>query len=102
MGLELVVPEEFRLNQITSVWIPDGVDDQRVRQALLRDYRIEIGRGLGEFAGRVWRIGLMGDSSRSEYVFAILAAFEDILPRVGFEVPHGGGVAAASVSLLPD
>ena len=99
-GLKLVVPEESRLDQITPVWIPEGIDDLEVRQALLRDYRIEIGRGLGDFAGKVWRIGLMGDSSRAEYVLGLLAALEEILPRVGFEVPHGAGVAAASKSLV--
>jgi alanine-glyoxylate transaminase/serine-glyoxylate transaminase/serine-pyruvate transaminase len=99
-GLHLVVPEESRLDQITPVWIPDGIDDLAVRQALLRDYRIEIGRGLGDFAGKVWRIGLMGESSRAEYVLGLLAALEEVLPRLGFEVPHGAGVAAASTSLV--
>ncbi len=99
-GLRLVVPEESRLDQITPVWIPDGIDDLAVRQALLRDYRIEIGRGLGDFAGKVWRIGLMGESSRAEYVLGLLAALEEVLPRLGFEVPHGAGVAAASRSLV--
>jgi alanine-glyoxylate transaminase/serine-glyoxylate transaminase/serine-pyruvate transaminase len=99
LGLKLVVPEGFRLDQITPIWIPEGVDDQQVRQMLLREYRIEIGRGLGEFAGKVWRIGLMGDSSKPEYILALLAALEQILPRVEFEVPYGAGVAAASRSL---
>ena len=99
LGLSLVVPEGYRLDQITSVWIPDGIDDTQVRQALLRDYRIEIGRGLGEFAGKVWRIGLMGESSRPEYVLGVLAALEEILTRLEYEVPAGGGVAAASRAL---
>ena len=99
LGLDLVAPEGFRLDQITPVWIPDGVDDAEVRQALLREYGIEIGRGLGEFAGKVWRIGLMGDSSKAQYVFALLSALEEVLPRVGFEVPRGAGVASASTSL---
>ena len=99
LGLDLVAPEGFRLDQITPVWIPDGVDDAEVRQALLREYGIEIGRGLGDFAGKVWRIGLMGDSSKAQYVFALLSALEEILPRVGFETPRGVGVASASESL---
>jgi alanine-glyoxylate transaminase/serine-glyoxylate transaminase/serine-pyruvate transaminase len=96
LGLALVAPEGFRLDQITPVWIPEGVDDARVRQILLREHGIEIGRGLGQFAGKVWRIGLMGDSSKAEYVLALLAALEDILPRLGYEVPPGAGVGAAS------
>ncbi len=96
LGLDLVAPDDYRLDQITAIWIPDGVDDDQVRQSLLRDYQIEIGKGLGEFSGKAWRIGLMGDSSKAEYVLAVLAALEEILPRVGYEVPQGAGVAGAS------
>ena len=99
LGMELVAPEGFRLDQITPFWIPKGVDDGVVRQRLLREYGIEIGRGLGQFAGMVWRIGLMGESSKPEYVFALLAALEKILPEVGYEVPQGAGVGAASRTL---
>ena len=99
LGLKLVAPEGFRLDQITPLWIPEGVKDAQVRTALLREYGIEIGRGLGQFADKVWRIGLMGDSSKAENVYALLAALEDILPRVGYEVPRGAGVAAASREL---
>ena len=96
LGMELVAPEEYRLDQITPVWIPDGVDDDEVRRALLREYSVEIGRGLGEFAGKVWRVGLMGESSKPEHVLALLSALESIFERVGYEVPHGAGVGAAS------
>ena len=99
LGLELVVDEEHSLDQITPVWIPEGVDDLEVRQKLLREYTIEIGRGLGDFAGKVWRIGLMGESSRAHNVLAFLSAIEEILPGVGYEVARGAGVAAASRSL---
>ena len=96
LGLECVVPAEHRLAQITVVGIPDGVDDIQVRQRLLRGYGIEIGGGLGELAGRVWRIGLMGESSKAEYVLALLSALESVLPESGYEVASGAGVAAAS------
>lgn len=99
LGLSIVVPEEFQLDQVTPVWIPEGVDDAYVRQSLLRDYGIEIGRGLGDFAGKVWRVGLMGESSKPGYIFGLLSALEEILPRAGFEVPVGAGVASASKSL---
>ena len=99
LGLPLVVPERYRLPQITVVAIPDGVDDLAVRSALLSRYGIEIGRGLGEFAGKVWRIGLMGESSKAEHIYALLAALEEILPGAGYEVPRGSGVAAASKTL---
>lgn len=96
LGLDLVAPEKFRLPQITPVWIPDGIDDGQVRQALLEEYGIEIGRGLGQFANKVWRIGLMGESSKPEYIYTLLAALESILPRMGYEITKGSGVAAAS------
>ena len=96
LGLECVVPAEHRLAQITVVRIPNGIDDMQVRQRLLRGYGIEIGGGLGELAGRVWRVGLMGESSKSEYVLALLSALERVLPEVGYEVAGGVGVAAAS------
>ena len=99
LGLDLVVDEEHSLDQITPVWIPEGVDDMEVRQKLLQKFTIEIGRGLGDFAGRVWRIGLMGESSRAHNVLAFLSAMEEILPGVGYEVAQGAGVAAASQSL---
>ena len=99
LGLECVVPSEHRLAQITVVRIPDGVDDMQVRQRLLRGYGLEIGGGLGELAGRVWRIGLMGESSKSEYVLALLSALESVLPESGYEVAGGVGVAAASSEL---
>ncbi len=99
LGLEPVVPREHALDQITPVWIPEGVDDDTVRRLLLREHSIEIGKGLGQLAGRVWRVGLMGESSKPEYILALLAALEGILPRVGFEVPQGAGVGAASKSL---
>ena len=99
LGMSLVVQKEFRLHQITPVWVPDGVDEARLRQILLREYSIEIGMGLGEFRGKVWRIGLMGESSKSEYVLALLSALEETLPRLDFEVPRGAGVGAASAML---
>ncbi len=99
LGLALVVSDEFRLDQITPVWVPEGIDELAIRQSLLRDYSIEIGRGLGEFAGKVLRIGLMGESSKPEHVYGLLAALEEILPRLGYEVARGAGVTAASSSL---
>ncbi|GAA0851973.1 alanine--glyoxylate aminotransferase family protein [Aliiglaciecola litoralis] len=60
MGLSLVVEQDFRLPQLNTVYIPDGVDDAKVRSCLLNEFNLEIGAGLGVLAGKVWRIGLMG------------------------------------------
>jgi len=102
LGLNLVVSKEHMLDQITPVWIPEGIDDSEIRQSLLQKYNIEIGRGLGDFAGKVWRIGLMGESSRAENVLLILSALEKLLPVAGYEIAPGMGVAAASKFLATD
>jgi alanine-glyoxylate transaminase / serine-glyoxylate transaminase / serine-pyruvate transaminase len=79
LGMTLHVPAAHRLPSLTTVRIPDGVDDAAVRTRLLRDYGIEIGGGLGTLKGRVWRIGLMGHSSRVENVELLLGALRRIL-----------------------
>lgn len=81
LGLGLHVALEHRLPSLTSVLIPEGVDDAGVRRRLLSDYGIEIGGGLGELKGRVWRVGLMGHSSREENVLLLLAALKRLLGR---------------------
>lgn len=96
LGLGFLVPESYRLDQITAVNIPDGVDDATVRQRLLREHSIEIGKGFGPFDGNVWRIGLMGESSKAEYLLALLSGLEGILPDEGYEVAQGAAVSAAS------
>ncbi|CAB3394256.1 MULTISPECIES: pyridoxal-phosphate-dependent aminotransferase family protein [Kyrpidia] len=95
MGLKLYADERHRLPQLTSVWIPDGVEDTLVRNRLLNEYGIEIGGGLGEVKGRVWRIGLLGHSSRRRNVLLLLGALEQILRSVGYSVESGIGCQAA-------
>ena len=79
LGLTLLVPRDHRLSTLTTVKVPEGVDDAKLRMRLLDEYNIEIGGGLGELKGRVWRIGLMGFSSRVENVWLLLNAFENLL-----------------------
>lgn len=79
LGLEMHVPLEHRLPSLTTVKIPQGVDEAAVRSTLLNRYNIEIAGGLGELKGNVWRIGLMGYSSREENVLALLAALGEVL-----------------------
>jgi alanine-glyoxylate transaminase / serine-glyoxylate transaminase / serine-pyruvate transaminase len=80
LGLKLHVPLDYRLPSLTTVKVPDGVDELSVRQGLLHGYNIEISGGLGELKGKVWRIGLMGFSSRRENVSLLLSALADLLP----------------------
>ena len=102
IGIGLLADQDHRLNPLTTAVVPDGIDDATVRSALLRDYNIEIGGGLGELRGRVWRIGLMGDSARETNVFALLSALERILTAQGYEVAQGASLAAAQQALAND
>ena len=68
IGLEFVVDASYRLPQLNLVKIPEGVDEAAVRKRLLSEFNLEIGAGLGAFAGKVWRIGLMGYSARQENI----------------------------------
>jgi alanine-glyoxylate transaminase / serine-glyoxylate transaminase / serine-pyruvate transaminase len=81
MGLELLVPEEHRLVSLTTVKVPEGVDEALVRMRMMREYNIEIAGGLGALKGKIWRIGLMGYSSRTENVLLLLHALSQILAR---------------------
>jgi alanine-glyoxylate transaminase/serine-glyoxylate transaminase/serine-pyruvate transaminase len=97
MGLSMLVPESIRLPMLNAVRIPDGVEDMAVRKVLLTQYGIEIGGGLGQFAGKVWRIGLMGHSCRRKNVLLLLAAVETVLKSEGYPVRPGALDAATQV-----
>jgi len=80
LGLTLHVADPaHRAPSLTTVRVPDGVDEAAVRGRLLSEYSIEIAGGLGDLKGRIWRIGLMGHSSREENVLLLLAALRRIL-----------------------
>jgi alanine-glyoxylate transaminase/serine-glyoxylate transaminase/serine-pyruvate transaminase len=81
LGFRLFAAEGQRLPQLTSAWLPDGVDDAAVRRALLDRYGIEVGGGLGAVAGKAWRIGCMGHTARLRNVSLLLAAVEEVLAR---------------------
>jgi len=81
LGLSFIVPADERLSQLNAVFIPKGVDDAKVRQFLLNEYNLEIGAGLGAFAGKAWRIGLMGYAARNENVTLCLAALKEALKQ---------------------
>lgn len=99
LGLEVLADPQYRLNPLTAALIPAGVDEAVVRRKLINDYNIEIGAGLGDLQGKVWRIGLMGESARESNVFAFLSALERILPDQGYEVAYGSSLAAAQQAL---
>jgi alanine-glyoxylate transaminase/serine-glyoxylate transaminase/serine-pyruvate transaminase len=79
LGLPPFVPVERRLPTLTTPCIPDAVDDAAVRTRLLQDFNIEIAGGFGPLKGKVWRVGLMGYSSRRENILLLLAALEHLI-----------------------
>jgi alanine-glyoxylate transaminase/serine-glyoxylate transaminase/serine-pyruvate transaminase len=96
LGLTYSAVEGHQLPQLNAVKVPAGVDDLAVRKQLLSDFGIEIGGGLGDFKGKVWRIGIMGHNSRAQCVLLVLAALERCLAAQGHKAPPGAGVAAAN------
>jgi len=99
MGLAMVVAPEHRLPQLNLVSIPDGVDDALVRTALLQEFDLEIGAGLGALAGKTWRIGLMGFASNRRNVLYCLGALEAVLAREGAPIAAGKALPAARAAL---
>jgi len=97
LGLECAVEADLRTPMLTSVRIPEGVQDGAVRQVLRQRHRIEIGGGLGPLAGRVWRIGLMGHGARPESVARVLLGLADALAAQGRRVNGATALDAAGV-----
>ena len=76
MGFEFLVKEGYRLPMLNAVKLPPGLDDASTRSRLLNEYNIEVGGGLGDFAGKIWRVGLMGNSSSANHVNQLLGALK--------------------------
>lgn len=98
LGLSFVVKPEYRLPQLNAVAFPESIDDSGVRNALLNDYDLEIGAGLGALAGKVWRIGLMGFSSNPGNVYLCLSALGNVLSEMGHDCDPAKAVAAAKAT----
>ncbi|HQU45800.1 MAG TPA: aminotransferase class V-fold PLP-dependent enzyme, partial [Pirellulales bacterium] len=96
IGIGYTAAEGHQLPMLNAVRVPDGVDDAAVRRGLLERFGIEIGGGLGEFKGKVWRIGLMGHGSRSRNVLSFLSALEQLLTEQGHHFDAGASIAAAN------
>lgn len=79
LGFEYLVEEAYRLPMLNAVKIPQGSDDATIRSRLLTEYNIEIGNGLGDFSGKIFRIGLMGESANVNYVNMLIAALKDVM-----------------------
>jgi (S)-ureidoglycine-glyoxylate aminotransferase len=95
MGLSLFGDQAHKMPNVTGVVIPPGIDGERVRQALLKVFNIEIGSSFGPLHGRIWRIGSMGYNARTDCVLSTLTAFETVLAAEGHRMTRGAGVDAA-------
>ncbi len=95
MGLAPFAREGYRIPMLLSVKVPGGVDDLSVRRDLLGGSGVEIGGGLGPTKGKIWRIGLLGQSSQRQNVFLAIGALEAALGRQGHRLEPGAGAAAA-------
>jgi alanine-glyoxylate transaminase/serine-glyoxylate transaminase/serine-pyruvate transaminase len=97
MGLKFLVKEQYRLPQMNAVMIPESIQarEAEVRKTLLNEFNIEIGAGLGPLAGKIWRIGMMGYSSKPENVMLCLSALGSVLADMGQPVKVGEAEAAA-------
>jgi alanine-glyoxylate transaminase/serine-glyoxylate transaminase/serine-pyruvate transaminase len=79
LGFEFIVKPDYRLPMLNAVRLPEGLEDAPSRQRLLNDFNIEVGGGLGAFAGKIWRIGLMGNSSTVNHINTLIGALKTIL-----------------------
>jgi alanine-glyoxylate transaminase/serine-glyoxylate transaminase/serine-pyruvate transaminase len=98
MGLSLHAQEGYRLPPLTTVRVPEGIDELKLRQGLLYDHNIEIGGGIGAMQGKILRIGLMGYGSTEPNVLSLLFALEDGFIKQGYQLERGAGVEAAVFS----
>ena len=78
-GFKLFAQEGYRLPMLTSVVLPDWVDDAKTRSRLLNEYNIEVGAGLGWLKGKIWRVGLMGETCKTRYIHCLMGALREIL-----------------------
>ncbi|MDO8826878.1 alanine--glyoxylate aminotransferase family protein [Methylophaga sp.] len=86
---------QHKMTNVVGVYIPDGVDGEAVRQAMLLDFGIEIGTSFGPLRGKIWRIGTMGYNARKDAVLTTLASLENVLRRAGHALPAGEAVDEA-------
>jgi (S)-ureidoglycine-glyoxylate aminotransferase len=100
MGLKLFGDLSHKMPNVTGVYIPEGVNGDRVRLGLLNDFNIEIGTSFGPLHGKIWRIGAMGYNARKDCVLATLAGMETVLAAEGYKFNRGAGVDAARQSYL--
>lgn len=98
LGLAFIVPEDERLPQLNAVTVPEGVNEADVRKQLLEQFNLEIGAGLGDLAGKVWRIGLMGHASNPKNVMLCVNALESVLSQYNAHINKGEATQAVAAA----
>jgi alanine-glyoxylate transaminase/serine-glyoxylate transaminase/serine-pyruvate transaminase len=91
LGFRYVVEEKYRLPVLNTVYLPEGIDESKLRTDLLNKYNIEVGAGAGVFAGKILRIGLMGESCTKNNVNVLVGAMEELLRLAGRQLPVASG-----------
>ena len=94
-GLTVFGDDAHRMTNVTGVYIPDGIDGERISATMRDHFEIEIGSAFGPLQGRIWRIGAMGYNAMRHKVLLTLGALEACLRREGFILPAGEAVVAA-------
>jgi len=100
LGFTYAADPEHQLPMLNAVNLPDTVVDAQMRSALLENHNIEIGGGLGEFKGKVWRIGIMGHSAKRENVLGLLEALEKLFMENHIISEPGAACNAANTVYL--
>jgi (S)-ureidoglycine---glyoxylate transaminase len=95
MNLKVYGDVAHKMPNVTGAWIPEGVNADRVRNAMLNEFNIEIGTSFGPLHGKIWRLGAMGYNARRDCVLLTLAALEVVLAAEGHKFTRGAGVDAA-------
>jgi alanine-glyoxylate transaminase/serine-glyoxylate transaminase/serine-pyruvate transaminase len=95
MGLEMVAAPAHRMITVIAIKAPAGIEEAKVRRRMLDEHNLEIAGGFGQFAGKIFRIGLMGYGAHRNNVLLVLATLEKVLGEFGFRAPAGAGVVAA-------
>lgn len=95
LGLRLFGNQQYKMTNVTGVYIPDGVDGEAIRTDMLQDFGIEIGTSFGPLHGKIWRIGAMGYNARKDAILRTLASLSSVLRMHGLSLPEGDAAAAA-------
>ena len=100
LGLSVYAQPEFRLPTVTAIHVPAGVDAGTIRQQLLAPYRIDIGGGLGDLRGKVWRVGILGHSAQPTFLLALVTLLEIFLEGAGQPIRERGAAARTLLTHL--